>query len=91
MITFGERLKQRRQELKITQARLAELLSVSRSAISNWEVGRNYPDLDILVSLSEILQMSIDQLLKEEPEMVEEMGKERRVGKECRSRWSPYH
>ncbi|APT18405.1 helix-turn-helix transcriptional regulator [Amylolactobacillus amylophilus] len=39
MTTFGERLKQRRLELKITQARLAELLSVSRSAISNWEVG----------------------------------------------------
>lgn len=81
MTTFGERLKQRRLELKITQARLAELLSVSRSAISNWEVGRNYPDLDILVSLSEILQVSIDQLLKEEPEMVEEMGKEQRLNR----------
>ncbi|WP_302804629.1 helix-turn-helix domain-containing protein [Schleiferilactobacillus harbinensis] len=81
MTTFGERLKQRRQSLKITQAQLAELLSVSRSAISNWEVGRNYPDLDILVPLSEILQISVDQLLKEEPEMVEELGKEQRLNR----------
>ena len=81
MTTFGERLKHRRQDLEITQAQLAELLSVSRSAISNWEVGRNYPDLDILISLSEILQTSIDQLLKEAPAMAEELGKEQRLNR----------
>lgn len=81
MVTFGERLRQRRKDLKITQAKLAEMLCVSRSAVSNWEVGRNYPDLDILVSLSEILQASVDQLLKEEPTMVVKMGKEQRLNR----------
>lgn len=78
MTTFGENLKQQRKSRHFTQAQLAQKLQVSRSAISNWEMGRNYPDLDVLVSLSNILQISIDQLLKEAPIMVEAISQEQR-------------
>ncbi|MFD1394184.1 helix-turn-helix domain-containing protein [Lacticaseibacillus jixianensis] len=78
MTTFGENLKQRRKLRHITQAALAAQLNVSRSAVSNWEVGRNYPDLDMLVDLSSILQTPIDQLLKEAPAMVETVSREQR-------------
>ncbi|EMF0070345.1 helix-turn-helix transcriptional regulator, partial [Enterococcus hirae] len=39
---FGKLLKQERKKMNLTQADLAEQLNVSRSAISNWEIGRNY-------------------------------------------------
>ncbi|MFC6314664.1 helix-turn-helix domain-containing protein [Lapidilactobacillus achengensis] len=65
MLTFGDRLKQRRQQLQLTQTELAQKLNVSRSAVSNWEVGRNYPDLEVLISLSQLLETSVDWLLND--------------------------
>ncbi|WP_324186872.1 helix-turn-helix domain-containing protein [Enterococcus mundtii] len=42
---FGKILKEKRHQAGITQEELAKRLNVSRSAISNWEIGRNYPDI----------------------------------------------
>ncbi|WP_261806817.1 helix-turn-helix domain-containing protein [Lapidilactobacillus luobeiensis] len=76
MTTFGENLKQVRHLHHLTQAELADQLNISRSAISSWEVGRSYPDLDMLVSLSRVLQISVDQLIKEAPVMVATISRE---------------
>lgn len=71
MKNFSNRLKEERKRQCLTQQDLADLLHVSRTSISNWEVGRNYPDLEVLVRLSDILNLSLDHLLKEDDNMVE--------------------
>ncbi|WP_301876357.1 helix-turn-helix domain-containing protein [Limosilactobacillus oris] len=48
----------------MTQADVANQLFVTRQTISNWEQGKSYPDLNMLVRLSEVYQVSLDSLLK---------------------------
>ncbi|KAF1297882.1 hypothetical protein BAU15_08230 [Enterococcus sp. JM4C] len=68
---FSEMIKGKRKELGLTQEELAEKLSVSRSAVSNWEIGRNYPDIQTLIILSKTFGVSIDDLLDEDKKIVE--------------------
>ncbi len=63
---FGRRLSQLRRQQGMSQKELAEALSVSVSAVSKWEHGSNFPDLSIIHSLAEILQVSCDDLLSPE-------------------------
>nr|WP_084683649.1 helix-turn-helix transcriptional regulator [Carnobacterium mobile] len=44
--------------MNITQEELAERLNVTRAAVSNWEVGRNYPDIQLLLKISDELNIS---------------------------------
>lgn len=64
-MTTGERIKAKRTELGMTQAELAEKLYVSRSTVSNWEIDRNYPDIQSILQISQVLDISLDSLLKE--------------------------
>lgn len=64
---FSENLKIFRSEKQLTQEKLAELLNVSRQAVSKWESGQGYPEVDKLVKLSEILEVSLDELMIEPP------------------------
>ncbi|MGH1723557.1 helix-turn-helix domain-containing protein [Enterococcus durans] len=73
---FSEILKERRTSLGITQERLAKELNVSRSAISNWEIGRNYPDIQTLIDLSKILDVSLDFLLNTDNTIVEKIDED---------------
>lgn len=75
-MNIGEQIKSRRMELNITQQDLADRLNVSRSAISNWETGKNYPDLQIIVQISEELQISLDELLKGDADVVKKITKD---------------
>ena len=61
---FGEQIKERRQELDLTQAEVAEKLFVTRQAVSNWEHNKTYPDLNMLVRISNVYQISRDSLLR---------------------------
>ena len=81
MLTIGERIKKYRNEKGLTQEELSKILLVSRSAISNWEIGRNYPDLDSIVLLSDIFEISLDELLQEDNTMVTKISKEQKRGK----------
>lgn len=56
-------IKSKRKELNMTQEILAEKLNVSRTTVSSWETGRTYPDLDMVVKLSEEFKVSLDYLL----------------------------
>lgn len=62
-MTFSEQLKKIRKEKKITQEGLAELLGVSRQAVSKWENGDGYPETEKLLRLSRELSVSLDELL----------------------------
>ena len=70
---IGKKLKEKRLEENYTQKELAEILHVSRQTISSWEVGRTYPDLDVLIAISELYNTPLDDLLKEDSEMVKDI------------------
>lgn len=61
--TFGEFLKERRLENKLTQKELAGILFVSESAVSKWEKDVAHPDITLLPKLSEILKVSEHELI----------------------------
>ncbi len=61
--SFGDFLKQRRQEKKLTQKDIAKLLFVSESAVSKWEKNVAHPDITLLPKLSEILGVSEHELI----------------------------
>lgn len=70
---IGDQIKQKRKELNMTQEDLAKQLNVSRSTISNWEINRNYPDINSIVSLSTILEIPLDTLLRKESDVVKKI------------------
>lgn len=63
---FNIKLQELRKQKGITQEQLAEQLFVSRTAISKWEIGKGYPNLESLKALSKIFSVSIDELLSGE-------------------------
>ncbi|MEO1772459.1 helix-turn-helix domain-containing protein [Candidatus Enterococcus ferrettii] len=71
----GEKLRERRNILHMTQDEVAEALGVTRQTISNWENGRSYPDIERIIRLSDIYQLSLDELLKGDNKMVHQLQK----------------
>lgn len=62
-MSFADNLKMIRKERNITQEQLAELLNVSRQAVSKWESGNGYPETEKLLIISKELNISLDYLL----------------------------
>ena len=60
---FHEKLQELRKQKGLTQEELAESLFVSRTAISKWESGRGYPNIDSLKAISKFFSVTIDELL----------------------------
>lgn len=60
---FNEKLKQLRHNKEWTQEELAEKLFISRTAISKWESGRGFPSIESLKAISQVFDVSIDELL----------------------------
>ncbi|MDU5335219.1 helix-turn-helix transcriptional regulator [Enterococcus sp.] len=73
---IGHKLKDLRTAHGYTQEELAAILNVSRSTISSWEINRTYPDLSMLVSLSELYEITLDQLINEDDKLVDTMTNE---------------
>lgn len=63
---FSEKLQELRKSKGLTQEELAEALYVSRTAISKWESGRGYPNIDSLKEISKFFSVTIDELLSGE-------------------------
>ena len=63
---FNEKLQLLRKQQEMTQEQLAEKLFVSRTAVSKWESGKGYPNIDSLRNLAEFFSVSIDELLSGE-------------------------
>lgn len=66
IIEFSEKLQTLRKQKNLTQEDLAETLFVSRTAISKWESGRGYPNIDSLKAIAKFFGISIDELLSGE-------------------------
>ncbi len=65
-MNFKENLKKLSKEKNISQEQLAEKLNISRQAISKWESGKAYPDIDNLILLRDIFNVSLDELIVNE-------------------------
>ena len=63
---FHEKLQELRKQKGLTQEELAESLYVSRTAISKWESGRGYPNIDSLKAIAKFFSVTIDELLSGE-------------------------
>ncbi len=93
---FGKFLTQLRKEKGLTQLQLAERLNVTDKAISRWETGKNYPDIEIFESLSQALGVSVSELLEgkriekenlltvSEEHIVKQIKKNKKTGKNYR-------
>lgn len=64
-MSFHENLRTIRKERSLSQEELAEMLNVSRQAVSKWEQGAVYPETEKLILLSEKLDVSLDYLLRD--------------------------
>lgn len=60
----GNQIKKYRQSINLTQEELAEKIYVTRQTVSNWENGKNYPDLNSLIMLCDLFNISLDILVK---------------------------
>ena len=57
-------IKKYRANMKLSQEELADRVFVTRQTISNWENGKSYPDINSLLLLSQVFDISLDQLIK---------------------------
>lgn len=62
-MSFGDNLRKVRKERNISQEGLAELLNVSRQAISRWEQNNGYPEMEKMITLADVLNVSLDYLV----------------------------
>lgn len=78
---LGKRIISLRKERHMTQEDFAEVCNVTRQTVSNWENGKNYPDLDTLVFISDYFDISLDILLKGDRKMVSNITNEQKRSK----------
>lgn len=79
---LGKRIYNIRKLHGLTQEEFANIFSVTRQAVSNWENDKAYPDLHTLVEISNQFNITLDVLLKEDERMIESIDKERISGRE---------
>lgn len=70
---FSERLKEEREKRNWSQNDLAEKLHVSRQSVSKWETGKNYPSIEIIIHLSDLFSITIDELLRSDEELTQKI------------------
>lgn len=68
-MTFSEKLKTIRKQAGLSQERLAEKLNVSRQAITKWESETGLPDIENIMAISALFNISVDELLSDEKEI----------------------
>ena len=69
---LGGQIKRHRTRLGLSQEELADRIFVTRQSVSNWENGRTYPDLQSLLRLSDLIGLSLDELIKGDIETMKE-------------------
>ena len=76
MIKIGKFITECRKKQNLTQAELAEKLSITDRAVSKWECGKSMPDSSIMLELCEILKISVNELLTGEVLEMEKYNKQ---------------
>lgn len=80
-MNIGNKIKNAREENKLTQTQASESLMVSRQTISNWENGKSLPDILSVIRMSELYQISLDELLKGDKAMMDKIEKDIEIRK----------
>lgn len=62
-MNFGEQIKKVRKEKNLTQQDMADKLGISRQAVSNWENNKNLPDIEMLITMSRVFCLTLDELI----------------------------
>lgn len=70
---ISEKIKLLRQDNRLTQKELALKLHVSAQAVSNWELNKGFPDISNLIMLSDLFDITLDSLIKEDADMKEQL------------------
>ncbi|SDC08034.1 Helix-turn-helix [Terribacillus halophilus] len=63
-MNLGEKLKHFREQKNMSREELAQKMNVSRQAVYKWETNKGYPDIDNLIQLSNLFEITIDELIK---------------------------
>ena len=71
-MNISKTIKEQRNRLSISQDELGERIYVTRQTISNWENDKTYPDINSLILLSQVFDMTIDSLIKGDLEIMEQ-------------------
>jgi transcriptional regulator with XRE-family HTH domain len=79
-MNIGNEIQRIRKEQCLTQEEFGGIFHVTRQAVSLWENGKTYPDLQTLVEISSRFGISLDALLKEDSKMVQAIDQERAAG-----------
>lgn len=80
-MNIGDKIKNAREENKLTQTQASESLMISRQTISNWENGKSLPDILSVIRMSELYQISLDELLKGDKAMMDKIEKDIEISK----------
>ena len=69
-MTLGERLKMYRTQKGLSQEKIAEMLDVSRQAVTKWEAGQTTPSSDNLIALANLYDVSLDELIGKNEDVI---------------------
>ena len=70
---FGDKLKKEREKRGWSQESLAEKIHVSRQSVSKWETDKNYPSIEVIIDLSDLFGITIDELLRSDDGLKEKV------------------
>ena len=79
-MSIGNQIMSIRRERQLTQEQFGSLFHVTRQTVSNWENGKSYPDLQLLIAISDQFGVSLDIMLKDDTNMVKAIDRERAAG-----------
>jgi transcriptional regulator with XRE-family HTH domain len=87
---FNQKLQELRKQKGLTQEELAASLYVSRTAVSKWESGRGYPNIDSLMAIAKFFSITVDDLLSSGEALTIAKEDHKRREKQLRDRFEPY-
>ena len=77
-MNIGESIKNLRKKEDLSQDQFAELFNITRQTVSNWENEKSYPDLEIIIMISDQFAISVDELLKNDKEVVKKIDAQKK-------------
>ena len=72
-MNIGEQINNLRKKHGLSQDDFSNLFNVSRQTISNWENGKSYPDLEMIIKISDYFKISVDELLRNDVQSEEKI------------------
>lgn len=78
---IGDQINNLRKKNGLSQDEFAELFHISRQTVSNWENGKSYPDLEMMIKISDYFKVSIDELLKQDTNTVTKIDSQKKKSK----------